>query len=163
MRTKTKNLNTRHEDEKLSLVQYLVKLKKEVDFLKDRITKLEGIPSCPKCKGNNIIKHGGRKTGRGWIQRYLCKSCKESFVGDSKKRFDYRMRTPDFEIRKAMRLRKKGYTYSQIAEVIGGVTRQTVMRWLRKYQPIKKEKISKVRKMKSRWGTEYSRKFKIKV
>ena len=61
-----------------------------------------------------------------------------------------------------MKLRKKGRTYSQIVDEIGGVmTRQNVMRLLYKFQPPKKDIIIK-RKQRNQYG-EYEREFKIKV
>ena len=71
------------------------------------------------------------------------------------------MREDSDRIEKALDLRKKGYTLSQIADELGGITRQSVHRWIHKFQEPIEEKTIK-RKMKNQYGT-YERTFKIKV
>lgn len=136
-------------------------LEKSIKKLGREVKKLKNIPPCPKCRSKEVIKRGTRKTtGRGIVQRYACKKCNWKF---SKYDLDYRMRNDIRDIRRALYLRKKGYTLSQIAEIIGGVSRQTILRWLKKYyESFPKEKIIS-RVMKSRWGTTYRRNFTIHI
>jgi len=138
-----------------------LKIERRIEKLEREIIKLKNLPKCPKCKSNkNIIKQGTRKTLNAVIQRYHCKKCDWRF---SVKGISFRMRNSERDIQKALWLRKKGYTLSQIAEIIGGISRITILRWLKKnkYEP-KKEKIIN-RKCKNRWGTENTRRFKIHI
>jgi len=32
-------------------------------------------PKCPECNGSKVWKDGLRKTGKGYVQRYICRSC----------------------------------------------------------------------------------------
>lgn len=145
-----------------ALAREVKELKKQIAILKRKLKKERNIPRCPLCRCLNVVKRGTRPTEhRGTIQTYLCKDCDYKFSRYNK--LEYRMRQSNVKIEEAIRLRKKGYTFSQIANKIKGVSRQTVLRWLQKfdYKPTK-ETIVKVR-MKSRWGTYYYREFKIKV
>jgi transposase-like protein len=115
--------------------------------------------SCPKCKSKNLVKRGRRKNlERGYIQRYFCKDCNNRFTP---KNMEYRMRVSEVKLKKAIELFNEGLSYSQIAKKIKGVSRQTIGRWLIKYNIPKQDKIFE-REMKSRWGGTYKRKFNIK-
>jgi transposase-like protein len=162
-----------NESKKIELIKTIINLKeidtKRLEKTENRIKKLEkeiyklkGMPKCPKCGSKNVIKHGTRKTlNRGVIQKFWCKKCGEVW-SFRKKEIDYRMRNDIKDIRRALYLRKKGYTLSQIAEIIGGISRTSVRRWIHRFQPPEKEKIV-TRNMGSRWGGEYKRSFKIKI
>lgn len=115
---------------------------------------------CEYCDGSNIIKNGKRyNQTRGLIQRYNCKDCNRRFMKGS---VTYRMRHRRFFINYALRLRDKGYTLSQIAERIGGISRQGVLRWLQKYRLSKGENRNITRTINNK-GKIYLRKFKIKI
>ena len=114
---------------------------------------------CPKCKSHNVKKAGTRKNlERGDTQRFLCKNCLFHFTPKTK---EYRMRVSENKLDKAFELFNQGFSYSQIANTIKGVSRQTIGKWLKKYKIPKKDRIFE-REMKSRWGTNYKRKFNIK-
>ena len=140
------------------------KLEKEIINLKTQLRKVEQIaktPNCQKCGSPNVIKNGSRPTQRrGEIQKFKCLDCGHRFSTDTS--FGYRMRNQEETIKKALALRKEGNSLSKIAEKIGGnVTRQTILRWLQKYQPPQNEKIIKI-KQKNQYK-EYERTFKIKI
>lgn len=140
------------------------KLKEEIVDLKTQLKKIEQIaktPNCQKCGSSNVIKNGSRPTQRrGEIQKFKCLECGHRFSTDTS--FGYRMRNQEKTIKQALKLRKQGNSLAKIAEKIGGnVTRQTILRWLQKYQPPTEEKTIKV-KQKNQYG-EYERNFKIKI
>jgi len=132
---------------------------------------------CPDCgsfdiirKGNRYIQRGGIKTA---IQKYGCDECGSSF---SQYGMEWRMRTSRQKIELALKLRLQGKTLSQIVEELGGKpSRQTVLRWIKKYSefmPAKKKEVIVVREMNCNAGTrqnyhvknpKYTREFKIKV
>lgn len=154
-------------EKKVFILKNIIRKQKKIinelnKILKDVLTDLNKVknPRCPKCNSWNVIKRGTRKTiGRGRVQRYHCIDCDWKFT---QRTIDYRMRHNKEVIKKIMKLRKQGKTYSQIAGEIGGVmTRQNVLRLLRKLQPPKKEVIIR-RKQRNQWG-EYERNFKIKI
>lgn len=100
---------------------------------------------CPRCRNHYIIKRGGRTSkNRGWIQRYSCKRCGYHFTDQGK---CFRMRNRRWKIDKASEMRKQGKTYAQIAEAVGGVSRTTVLRWIRARLPPAKKWITITRKM----------------
>jgi transposase-like protein len=114
---------------------------------------------CPKCNSKNLVKRGKRyNLERGKIQRYYCKDCDNKFTP---RNMEYRMRVSEIKLKKAFELFNKGYSYSQIAKKIKGVSRQTIGRWLQKYKiPKPKERVFE-REVKNQYGT-YKRKFLIK-
>lgn len=159
------------ENKKVELIKAIINLKeievpeleetkKKIKQIEKSLNKLKTNIRCPKCNSWNVIKHGTRKTmERGIIQRYGCKDCKWSFCIYGQ---DYRMRSNKNMINKALKLRKKGKTYSQIKEILNNkISRKTIGRWLDKFQPPKEEKIIK-RKIQNQYG-EYEREFKIKI
>ena len=76
--------------------------------------------------------------------------------------YGYRMRNNEETIKRALALRKEGNSLAQIVKKIGGgVTRQTISRWLQKFQPPTEEKTAIIN-MKNQYS-KYQRKFKIKV
>jgi len=93
-------------------------------------------PSCPKCGAYVSIKQGTRKTLRGEVQRYGCKSCGFLF---SQNYLDFRMRHNQETILKALELRKKGKSLAQIAKFFGNkFSRTTVFQWEKKFQEVEK-------------------------
>ena len=91
-----------------------------------------GIKKCPKChvdlKKIKPTKHGFRYARGAKIQRYCCKRCNYRF---EKCGMTYRMRNPRWKILKAIELRDKGKSYACIANELGGMSRQTILKWLR--------------------------------
>jgi transposase-like protein len=137
-------------------------LRKDIKELKKSVKRLQkGLPPCKICGSRNVIKRGTRKTKeRGRVQKYGCLDCGNKYSTYGK--LDYRMRGNEETIKKAMFLRKKGLTFAQIAEELGGkFSRQTIHKWINKFQPPTQEKIIK-RKQRNQFK-EYERKFKIKV
>jgi len=116
---------------------------------------------CPKCKSTDTIKRGLRyNLGRGKVQKWGCKKCKARFMDSG---LDFRMRNHEFKIKKAIELFNQdnpSLSYQQIADKIGGVTRQTIHRWIHKYNILKEDKVIE-REQKNQYGT-YTRKYKIK-
>ncbi len=84
---------------------------------------------CKYCY-NKTIKSGYRYNTRGKVQRYKCKSCnkKSSNYG----RYTYRMRNRRWKILEAIKLRKQGLSYAEIASKLGEISRQSVFRWMKK-------------------------------
>ena len=117
------------KNEEKNLKRKVATLEKKIILLEKKVTRLVNLPACPKCKSKIITKHGTRKTLNGSVQTFFCKKCNRKF---SKKGITYRMRNNEKDIRKALWLRKKGYTLAQIAEIIGGISRQSILRWLKK-------------------------------
>lgn len=144
----------------------LDKVKKEVTELKETIKKLQRDvvkfqnPKCPNCESREVIKRGKRynKTNK-IVQKYQCQNCNYKF--SQYDLLDYRMRNKREDIERALELRKQGKTLAQISNEIGGVTRQTIHRWLQKFQPPTEEKTAIV-ETKNQYG-KYKREFKIKV
>jgi len=144
----------------------LNKVKKDVNELKKIIKNLQRDivkfqnPKCPNCESREVIKVGKRynKTNR-IVQKYRCQSCNYKF--SQYNLLDYRMRNKRVNIERALELRKQGKTLAQISKDIGGVTRQTIHKWLQKFQPPTEEKIAIV-EINNQYR-KYERKFKIKV
>jgi len=84
-----------------------------------------------KCKPT---KRGWRYNKKGRIQKYCCSRCDYKFV---KAGIAYRMRQPRWKILKAIELRDKGLSLAQIAKEIGGVSRQTILKWLQNRRRLK--------------------------
>lgn len=115
-------------------------------------------PKCLKCKSTDTIKSGTRyNLRREKTQRWRCKNCKGRFIIND---LDFRMKNPKFKIQKAIELFNQGLSLSQIADKIGDVSRQTIHRWIHKYNIPKKDKVI-VREQKNQYGT-YTREYKIK-
>jgi len=153
-----------------NIVNKIDEIRKEINRLSQEIEEIKrktkesprniDYPKCPKCKSNKaVVKRGFRyNLGRGKIQKYCCKSCGNKF---SKSNMAFYMRNSEVKIKKAIELFNSGFSYSQIANKIRGVSRQTIGRWLKKYNVKKpKERIIE-REMKNQYGT-YKRKFLIK-
>ena len=89
---------------------------------------------CPRCgvrsdiNKRGFVKQGNRNTKRGKIQRYACLRCDCRFI---ERTSSYRMKNPRWKILKTIELRKQGKTLAQIADAIGGVSRHSILRWLR--------------------------------
>ena len=141
--------------------------KKEIKSIKDLIKRLQKNvkkfqnPMCPYCGSRDVIRHGLRKNqSKKTVQRFGCNVCSYKF---SQFDFlDYRMRNDRPIIEKALKLRREGKTLAQISNEIKVVSRQTIKRWLDKFQPPTKEKIVNL-KIKNKNGKDYNRNFKIKI
>lgn len=95
-------------------------------------------PVCPKCKSNEIIKSGIRKTSFGEAQRYKCKSCDYRFTID--KGFSGMKNEPK-AITLSMDLYFKGVSYRKICDHLKQfynleVSQTTPLRWIQKYLKI---------------------------
>ena len=151
------NVLTNKEGRKLR--KDIRELKKIVKVLDKEVQKFKN-PECVSCGSREITKRGTRGTiERGVIQKYSCGICGYKF---STYDLYHRMRHSKEKIEEAIKLRKQGLSYSQIADRIEGISRQTIMRWLKKYSPPSK-KVKMKRKMKDRYGGEYEREFEIKI
>ena len=142
------------------LIKAVNKLSKnKIKIIKQEVKPRFQYPICPKCKSKDVKKGGKRHNlERGDTQRFYCNDCNYHFTP---KIFEYRMRVSENKLKKAFELFNQGLSYSQIANKIKGVSRQTIGRWLKKYKIPKKDRIFE-REMKSRWGINYKRKFNIK-
>jgi len=160
----------KYNPNKDDIIEKFEEIRKEINRLTREIEKIKrktkespkniDYLNCPKCKSNKIIKRGFRyNLGRGKIQKYGCKSCGNKF---SKANLDFYMRHSEVKISKAIKLFNEGFSYSQIAKKVGGnISRQTIGRWLKKYNVKKpKERIIE-REVNNQYGT-YKRKFLIK-
>ena len=144
-----------------NLLDKLNEIIKEINRLKE-LTKTKKYnyhyPKCPKCNSKDIKKGGKRKNlERGDTQRYWCKSCSYHFTPRDN---EYRMRVSKGKLESAFRLRHQGFTYSQIAKKLKGISRQTICKWMKKYKIPLKEREVEI-EMKNQYG-KYKRKFKIK-
>lgn len=82
------------------------------------------IPTCPKCRNENIVKSGVVK-GR---QRYLCKRCQYYFsVNKLGKKID------DYYVTKALQLYLEGMSLREIERILG-VSHVTVSSWVKTYK-----------------------------
>lgn len=82
------------------------------------------IPTCPKCRNENIVKSGVVK-GR---QRYLCKRCQYHFsVNKLGKKID------DYYVTKALQLYLEGMSLREIERILG-VSHVTVSSWVKTYK-----------------------------
>ncbi|CAM3305680.1 InsA N-terminal domain-containing protein [Flavobacterium longum] len=82
------------------------------------------IPTCPKCRNENIVKSGVVK-GR---QRYLCKRCQYHFsVNKLGKKID------NYYVTKALQLYLEGMSLREIERILG-VSHVTVSSWVKTYK-----------------------------
>jgi transposase-like protein len=149
-----------------NVVDKIDEMRKEINRLSKLKNKIKVIetkprfqyPICPKCKSKNVKKAGVRKNlERGDTQRFRCKDCDFHFTP---KTMEYRMRVSENKLNRAFELRHQGLSYSQIAKRVKGVSRQTIMRWLKKYKiPLKEREV--MIEQKNQYG-KYKRRFKIK-
>lgn len=142
------------------LMPIIRKLREQDKKIKELENKTE-IPNCPYCGSGsrNVIRRGLRKGKYKLKQRYECHNCNKKF---DEQDFFTRMRNSSADILKALELRKEGKTFSQIAELLGNkMTRQSVCKWMQKYQP-GTEEATATRKTNNQYG-EYEREFKIKI
>ena len=124
-------------------------LKPIIDKLREldkKIEKLDAkikIPACIYCGSIEVIRHGWRYNKNKKVQKYQCKNCGKKFSFDD---IFPRMRTPAEKILEALELRKEGKTFSEISDKLGEegtkITRQSVHKWVNKYQPPTEEKDS---------------------
>jgi transposase-like protein len=91
---------------------------------------------CPKCKSQNTVWRGYRRNRSVDKHMRLCKKCGYKYTPDD----GYlRMRYKPAIIRKAMGLRKKGYSSAEVKENLKRyegvkVSRWTIIKWERKYK-----------------------------
>ena len=86
---------------------------------------------CPYCDSILFIKRGLRKLKRKKIQRFKCLECHKTF---SRINIDKHMRNSKQMIKKALKLRKTGLSFQQIADQLNNkVSRQTIYKWCKKF------------------------------
>ena len=89
------------------------------------------MPACKYC-GSRTVKRGLRKTNLGRKQTYLCRKCKRKSTIDWP-----RMRFPQREVMHAVRLRKNGFSTSEVQRRMKEkgvkVSRWTIIKWERKF------------------------------
>jgi len=91
---------------------------------------------CPNCKSKNIIKWTKRKTqNRGFIQRYKCKDCNNTFTIDDG---FFRMRNHPKKITCALDLFYRGISTRKVQEHFKAfyphnADHSSVLRWITKY------------------------------
>jgi len=90
---------------------------------------------CPKCKSNEVIKWGKRKTdNRGKVQRYCCKSCSETFISDP----FYKMRNSPQKITCALDLFHRGLSTREVQNHFKAFfphnsSNVSIYKWVKKY------------------------------
>lgn len=90
---------------------------------------------CPKCKNQDIIKWGKRKTeNRGKIQRYKCKCCSETFVNDA----FFRMRNNPKKITLSIDLFYRGLSTREVQNHLQSFyphnsSNVSIYKWVTKY------------------------------
>ena len=128
-------------------------------FVYPLLPKANNQMKCKYCCSIQAKKHGWRYAKKGKIQRYFCSKCNKGFT---KGTIAFRMRNPRWKIKKAVKLRNKGFSLSQIANEVGGVSRQTIWRWLKDIRkPRGRYKIT-YREMRNQYG-KYKRSFRIRI
>ena len=90
---------------------------------------------CPYCQKTSSVKFGLRKNKSGWIQKYLCQSCKRSFT--DRKGFE-RFRHKPEAITAALDLRAKGVSLADVVDHLDQhhrikVSRKTILDWQNKF------------------------------
>ncbi len=89
---------------------------------------------CKHCKSTNIIKYGKRRTKRGVIQIYLCKSCGRFF---SENTTYEKIKLKEFAMKVSINLHNSGLSFRTIQrhleEVYGiRVSHVTIYNWVRR-------------------------------
>jgi len=82
-------------------------------------------PPCTNCGSINVIRNGKRYAENKTVQRFRCLECNKKFIFSDA----LRMRNPIDKIEKALKLRKEGLSFAQIANKVKGVSRETIFRW----------------------------------
>lgn len=90
---------------------------------------------CPYCQKTYSVKYGLRKNESGWVQKYLCQSCKRSYT--DRKGFE-RFRTVSGAITAALDLRAKGVSLADVVDHLDQhhrikVSRKTILDWQNKF------------------------------
>ena len=92
--------------------------------------------TCRHCKSDKTIKWGKYKTqNRGFIQRYMCKSCQKHFVIDDG---FYRMKNNERIICQAIDSYLDGLSSRKMRDQLKRhseikISHETILRWVRKY------------------------------
>lgn len=86
---------------------------------------------CCKCKSQQVIKKGKRKTKQGMVQRYWCKNCRHLFVHRLFKHKTYGAAL----IRAAITLYNQGFTLEEVTRLVSRrfkvrISRSSVHRWV---------------------------------
>lgn len=113
-------------------VEVSIELRKEIQ--KDIVIEPVKIDSCPKCKSNNLVKHGVRHNKNYDIQRLSCKDCKFRFSINLG--FE-RMKASPQIITSAMQLYFTGESFRNVQKFLRlqgiEVDHKTVYNWVKRY------------------------------
>ena len=126
-------------------VEFSIKFRAEVRERNKVVINQIDCSSCPKCKSENIVKHGIRKNKSGNLQRYSCKDCEKWFVFNLG--FE-NMKTNPKAITSAMQLYFTGESLRNVQQFLRlqgvSVSHQTVYKWIKKYTKLMKSYLDKI-------------------
>lgn len=91
---------------------------------------------CPECKSNDVRKAGKRYNRYSINQKFMCNECERKFSLTDEFR---RMRHPKEMILYALKLRKEGKTYREIAREVSDefkikISAQSILGWDKKFE-----------------------------
>ncbi|CAE6488977.1 IS6 family transposase [Candidatus Nitrosotenuis uzonensis] len=113
-------------------VEVSIELRKEIE--KTIIIEPVKVDSCPKCKSNNVVKHGIRHNRNYDIQRLSCKDC--SFRFSINLGFE-RMKASPQIITSAMQLYFSGESFRNVQKFLRlqgiEVNHKTIYNWVKRY------------------------------
>ncbi len=120
-------------------------LSKSGDAGAPKSKELATIQTCPFCQSKDFIKYGKRSTHFKEKQRFLCKSCGGRFVEGIIKG----IRGDEKTVLMAMHLFYSGYSLRKIQDLFSqffdlNITYVSLHRWIRKYQEIMIDHVSKL-------------------
>lgn len=126
-------------------VEFSIKFRAEVRERNKVVINQIDCSSCPKCKSENIVKHGIRKNKSGNLQRYSCKDCDKWFVFNLG--FE-NMKTNPKAITSAMQLYFTGESLRNVQQFLRlqgvEVSHQTVYKWIKKYTKLMESYLDKI-------------------
>jgi len=126
-------------------VEFSIKFRAEVRERNKVVINQIDCRSCPKCKSENIVKHGIRKNKSGNLQRYSCKDCDKWFVFNLG--FE-NMKTNPKAITSAMQLYFTGESLRNVQQFLQlqvvSVSHQTVYKWIKKYTKLMESYLDKI-------------------
>ena len=126
-------------------VEFSIKFRAEVRERNKVVIEQIDCSNCPKCKSDNIVKHGIRKNKSGNLQRYSCKDCNKWFVFNIG--FE-NMKTNPKAITSAMQLYFTGESLRNVQQFLRlqgvSVSHQTVYNWIKKYTKLMETYLNKI-------------------
>lgn len=91
------------------------------------------LQKCPYCTSRDFVKNGNESTGKGKVQKYICKSCKKVFR-DSTGTALFKSRIQIKEIEKLFEYFEKGLASREIKRKGLKVSHVTICKWKRKLE-----------------------------